>query len=165
MPHGAAEAAVGMRLEGVAQRIGGRSFDLRRDGLYLTREDRGILPLSLPAGTRSVWDGRFIVENRSAALVEITKSGEGDGSSVTDDRLPRSALRRSLVTAPALKVVDDANVSGSWQEADVSMAVYFAPFDRFLTRFDFIFAQRLAAAFGTRPYPTPPLGLIDGKSI
>jgi len=34
-----------------------------------------------------------------------------------------------------------------------------------LTRFDFIFADSLAAAFGTRPYPKPPLGLIDGKSI
>ncbi len=37
----------------------------------------------------------------------------------------------------------------------VRLTPYFAPFDRFLTRFDFMFADSLAAAFETRPYARP----------
>lgn len=135
-------------------------FDLRRDGLFLVRENRGILPLTLTPATRAVWDGRFLVEN--AAPTEI---GIVAGATVAQSgQLPRGVIRRALAAAP--RIVDLAgheapgNVAGK-----VRVTPYFSPFDRFLTRFDFIFADSLAAAFGTRPYPKPPLGLIDGKSI
>lgn len=47
----------------------------------------------------------------------------------------------------------------------IHLTPYFAPFDRFLTRFDFIFANRLSAVFATAPYARPPLRSIDGKTI
>lgn len=139
-------------------------FDRRRDGLYLTREDRGILPLSLAPGAIAVWDGRFVIGNRSGSEIRVEKGGGEGGERGFGDQLPKSALKRALAASPALSFGDDANVSGAFSHA-ISLQPHFAPFDRFLTRFDFKFAQRLAAAFGTRPYPTPPLGLIDGKTI
>ena len=138
-------------------------FDKRRDGLYLSREDRGILPLSLSPGTSGIWDGRFRVFNGASFPIRIEKSGGIAAETPSGSRLPKSALKRALAAQPAIFPADDANVSGAFLGA-VALEPYFAPFDRFLTRFDFIFAGRLTAAFGTRPYPTLPLGLIDGKT-
>jgi tRNA(Ile)-lysidine synthase len=139
-------------------------FDWRRDGLYLTREDRGILPLALAQGASAIWDGRFVIANHSGSEIRVEKQGAMPAQNDVDDRLPRSALKRAMAAAPAVFAGDDAIVSGAFS-GDMEVIPYFAPFDRFLTRFDFKFAQRLAAAFGTRPYPRPPLGLIDGKTI
>jgi len=135
-------------------------FDLRRDGLFLVRENRGILPLTLAPGGRGVWDGRYLVENGTSLEIGIAA-----GRSETQRaQLPRGVVRRALAAAPRIVDVagNDASVSAAQK---VGITPYFSPFDRFLTRFDFIFAESLAAAFGTRPYPKPPLGLIDGKSI
>ncbi|CAN7454621.1 tRNA lysidine(34) synthetase TilS [Rhizobium sp. LjRoot258] len=135
-------------------------FDLRRDGLFLVRENRGILPLTLAPAARAVWDGRFLVEN--AAPTEI---GIVAGATVAQSgQLPRGVIRRALAAAPRIVDVAGHEAPGNVAEK-VRVKPYFSPFDRFLTRFDFIFADSLAAAFGTRPYPKPPLGLIDGKSI
>jgi len=135
-------------------------FDLRRDGLFLVRENRGILPLTLAPGARGVWDRRFLVENAAPTDIDVVAGG----AEMQSDRLPRGVLRRARSAAPC--VVDAAGSEVPARVAEkVRISPYFSPFDRFLTRFDFIFADRLAAAFGTRPYPKPPLGLIDGKSI
>jgi tRNA(Ile)-lysidine synthase len=144
-------------------------FDLRRDGLYLARESRGILPLVVAAGDRAVWDGRYAVENHSESDVAISALGvtePSDRAAVAGRKLaledtshlPKSALKRALAAQP--------QISASAVSADLIRIVpYFAPFDRFLTRLDFMFAASLTVAFGTRPYPKPPLGLIDGKTI
>ncbi len=135
-------------------------FDLRRDGLFLVRENRGILPLTLAPGARGVWDRRFLVENAAPTDIDVVAGG----AEMQSDRLPRGVLRRALSAAPRVVDADGSEVPARVAEK-VRISPYFSPFDRFLTRFDFIFADRLAAAFGTRPYPKPPLGLIDGKSI
>ncbi|WP_183755703.1 tRNA lysidine(34) synthetase TilS [Rhizobium sp. BK181] len=135
-------------------------FDLRRDGLFLVRESRGILPLTLTPGARGLWDSRFLVENGSPDDITILAGQHGPVSG----RLPRDVVRRALAAAP--RIVDFAGEDPLASVGEkVRISPYFSPFDRFLTRFDFIFADSLAAAFGTRPYPKPPLGLIDGKSI
>jgi tRNA(Ile)-lysidine synthase len=187
-------------------------FDLRRDGLYLARETRGILPLALAAGERGVWDGRYVVNNCSevdivvsalegaaptGSLIPVLVTGaqprrggaakdplapkdlgalgsrdehrnEGGGGSAAGNlrveetsRLPKSALRRALAAQPHIS----ASAISTDLPNQIRIEPYFALFDRFLTRFDFIFADSLAAAFGARPYPKPPLGLIDGKTI
>lgn len=138
-------------------------FDRRSDGLYLGREDRGILPLSLSPGATAIWDGRYRISNGSGRIVRVEKVGSQGAEKGEIGTLPRSAARRALAVGPAVFPADDENVSGVFLDA-VTVTPYFAPFDRFLTRFDFIFAERLTAAFGTRPYPRPPLGLIDGKT-
>ncbi|ARM89834.1 tRNA(Ile)-lysidine synthase [Rhizobium sp. CIAT894] len=180
-------------------------FDLRRDGLYLTRESRGILPLVLQPGEAGVWDGRLKAVNRSGMTVEIegpaapsvipvlvtgiqpprvgavndptthdessapkdlgaldscdehrNEGGEGRG-------LPKAAWKRAIASAPVLSAGGVPLSPES--EPTIHLTPYFAPFDRFLTRFDFIFANRLSAVFATAPYARPPLRSIDGKTI
>ncbi|NLS05584.1 tRNA lysidine(34) synthetase TilS [Rhizobium sp. P32RR-XVIII] len=179
---------VGFVTAGVPGRmtVGRVVFDLRRDGLYLTREDRGMLPLVLAQGARGIWDGRVVIKNNSPFSLEIDThsaldaghrangclfplpvssalefSGERELEGAKAAHLPKAALKRALAAQPYVRVAE--NLPADFH-LDVSATPYFAPFDRFLTRFDFIFAGSLAAAFGTRPYPSPPLGLIDGKT-
>ncbi|MGX9988926.1 tRNA lysidine(34) synthetase TilS [Rhizobium sp. Z1P35] len=174
--------------------VGRVVFDLRRDGLYLARESRGILPLVLLPGEAGVWDGRFYARNASAALIEIQTPkdfGAQDTSRLIEPiiaqkrggwipvtslgsspragmrgrmhHLPKGAWKRAVAAAPVLSA-EGAPLSEE-SVRKVELTPYFAPFDRFLTRFDFIFANRLSAVFATAPYARLPLRSIDGKTI
>ena len=77
--------------------------------------------------------------------------------------LPKAAWKRAVASAPTLSV-EKASLSPE-STPPIDLMPYFAPFDRFLTRFDFIFANRLSAVFATAPYARPPLRSIDGKTI
>jgi len=77
--------------------------------------------------------------------------------------LPKAAWKRAIASAPAISA-QEVPLSAETAEA-IHLTPYFAPFDRFLTRFDFIFANRLSAVFATAPYARPPLRSIDGKTI
>ncbi|TLX10165.1 tRNA lysidine(34) synthetase TilS [Rhizobium sp. MHM7A] len=151
-------------------------FDLRRDGLYLSRESRGIVPLVLQPGETGVWDGRFQARNGSTAPVAIeaaathSASLKSLGSSPRTGtgehhfgHLPKAAWKRAIASAPVLSVAG----APLFQElaSGIDLTPYFAPFDRFLTRFDFIFADRLSAVFAMAPYAGLPLRSIDGKTI
>ncbi len=158
--------AMGAVLEFVAAGRPGRMtagrvvFDLRRDGLYLARETRGLVPLTVDAGKYGVWDGRYLVVNGSG--VEVTVAAAGASAAMpTPENLPKSTLTRARAAQPRILAVDPPSDLVN----QIEICRYFAPFDRFLTRLDVKFATSLAAAFGTRPYPKPPLGLIDGKTI
>ncbi|ABC92215.1 putative cell cycle protein MesJ/cytosine deaminase-related protein [Rhizobium etli CFN 42] len=181
-------------------------FDLRRDGLYLARENRGIMPLVLRPGEAGVWDGRFRVENRLGTTISVeaqtTRSslipvpvtgiqpprvGAVNDSSMRNEscapknfgalnscdkhrneggwgkHLPKAAWKRAIASAPALS--SDGAYLSSKSALTAELTPYFAPFDRFLTRFDFIFADRLSAVFAMAPYAGLPLRSIDGKTI
>jgi tRNA(Ile)-lysidine synthase len=162
-------------------------FDLRHDGLYLARENRGISPLVLRPGEAGVWDGRFYARNGSVASIEIqaaaahaqdtsrfiesiTAQTRGAWIPVTStgmteymQRLPKSAWKRAIASAPVLSA--EESLLSEESARMVELTPYFAPFDRFLTRFDFIFANRLSAVFATAPYARLPLRSIDGKTI
>jgi tRNA(Ile)-lysidine synthase len=77
--------------------------------------------------------------------------------------LPKAAWKRAIASAPALSAEGAYLASESVRSID--LAPYFAPFDRFLTRFDLTFADRLSAVFSRAPYAEPPLRSIDGKTI
>ncbi|TAX99571.1 tRNA lysidine(34) synthetase TilS, partial [Rhizobium leguminosarum] len=77
--------------------------------------------------------------------------------------LPKGALKRAIAAAPVLSA--EGNLLSEESARMVELTPYFAPFDRFLTRFDFIFANRLSAVFATAPYARLPLRSIDGKTI
>ncbi|RUM18954.1 tRNA lysidine(34) synthetase TilS [Rhizobium phaseoli] len=185
--------------------VGRVVFDRRRDGLYFTRESRGILPLVLRPGEAGVWDGRFRVCNRLDASIEVeaaaahptsflclsqessapkslgaedtlhftesfTAPTRGGWNPVTSTgmrenmrHLPKSASKRAIASAPALSS-EGAYLSPESIQA-IDLTPYFAPFDRFLTRFDFIFADRLSAVFAMAPYAGLPFRSIDGKTI
>ncbi|MDV4182123.1 tRNA lysidine(34) synthetase TilS [Rhizobium brockwellii] len=180
-------------------------FDIRRDGLYLARESRGILPLVLRPGEAGVWDGRFEAVNRSGTTIGVEaqagaslipllvtgiqppRVGAVNDSTMREDSpapkdlgaldscdehrnegglgrdLPKGALKRAIAAAPVLSA--EGNLLSEESARMVELTPYFAPFDRFLTRFDFIFANRLSAVFATAPYARLPLRSIDGKII
>ncbi|MBB3611235.1 tRNA lysidine(34) synthetase TilS [Rhizobium sp. BK602] len=125
---------------------GGVVFDLRKDGLYLMRESRGIQPLVLAAGAEGVWDGRFRIVNSGRSAIRIEMAGTCAGGPFTEG-LPKGAVQRARAALP--------HVAGDGEAAAITP--YMAPFDRFLTRFDLTFANRLAACLGRQPYMPPPL--------
>ncbi|MFF0951195.1 tRNA lysidine(34) synthetase TilS [Rhizobium leguminosarum] len=180
-------------------------FDLRRDGLYLARESRGISPLVLRRGEAGVWDGRFGAVNRSGTTIGVEaqaghslipvlvtgiqppRVGAVNDSTMREESpapkdlgsldscdehrneggfgrdLPKGAWRRAIASAPV--IFAKGNLLSEESARMVELTPYFAPFDRFLTRFDFIFANRLSAVFATAPYARLPLRSIDGKTI
>ncbi|MDE1993803.1 MAG: tRNA lysidine(34) synthetase TilS [Rhizobiaceae bacterium] len=127
---------------------GGVVFDLRRDGLYLMRESRGIQSLELASEAAAIWDGRFRIANHSDSPIRIEAAG-AKGEAIFPEGLPRGAMRRARAALPQI-------VSGG-DDGSVAIMPYLAPFDRFLTRFDLTFANRLAAAFVRQAYALPPL--------
>lgn len=166
--------------------VGRVVFDLRRDGLYLARESRGILPLVLRSGEAGVWDGRFEARNRSSETIEITTRagsvneatmrrgssapdlGSPDSANKQDKRdgsqgLPKAAWKRAAASGPAISAGQGLLLPEFGRSVDLTP--HFAAFDRFLTRFDFTFAERLSAVFSRAPYAEPPLRSIDGKTI
>ncbi|KRB51661.1 tRNA(Ile)-lysidine synthetase [Rhizobium sp. Root708] len=138
-------------------------FDLRRNGLFLARESRGILSLALAPGEQGIWDNRYRVQNDSGMMVRV-EARPSSAFTEPDRWLPKSAFKRAVAAFPRILDGEGRDLDPGRAD-DVLIVPYFAPFDRFLTRFDFIFADSLAGAFGTRPYPKAPLGLIDGKTI
>ncbi|ANL86325.1 tRNA lysidine(34) synthetase TilS [Rhizobium phaseoli] len=181
-------------------------FDLRREGLYLARESRGIVPMILQPGEAGVWDGRFEAVNGSGATVRIEAQAtqrslipvlvtgiqpprvgavndstrgkespapkdlgaldscdEHRNEGVWSSHLPKSAWKRAVASAPVLS--SDETPLPPESAGAINLTPYFAPFDRFLTRFDFIFADRLSAVFAMAPYAGLPFRSIDGKTI
>lgn len=132
---------------------GGVVFDLRRQALYLMRERRNLVPLSLPPGGKGLWDGRFEVANHGRGIVHVNASGGEDETALATD-LPKGAVRRARAAMPRI------TVDGEGLPETVTVAPYLAPFDRFLTRFDLEFAGRLSVAFRGEGYMRPPLSVI-----
>lgn len=143
--------------------VGRVVFDLRRDGLYLARESRGILPLKLQPGETGVWDGRFFVRNGSTDVIHVDAAHAIDIDEGSSTRFPKAAWKRATASAPALSA-HNVPLSAEFGRL-VEVTPHFALFDRFLTRFDFTFADRLSAVFSRAPYAEPPLRSIDGKTI
>ena len=132
---------------------GGVIFDLRRDALYLMRESRNIAPLSVLPGEKVNWDGRFEVENFGSTAVRISAPGAVNMTTFPSN-LPGGVVKRAEATMPSI-------VTEEGDEAPrVALLPRLAPFDRFLTRFDLTFADRLSAAFGREAYRRLPLSAL-----
>ncbi len=129
-------------------------IDRRRDGLYLMRENRDILPLRLKPGAAGVFDGRFRVE-----------LAEGDGPAVVcagthaDERaladfagLPSGIARAAARIRPEIRNLD----AGAGVAGDARITPVFAPYDRFLPEFDLELATRMRQLFGCMSYSLPP---------
>jgi tRNA(Ile)-lysidine synthase len=133
---------------------GGVVFDLRKSGVYLVRESRGIKPATVPPGESQVWDGRFAIVNQGATSVLAKAVGQSH-QILFAGNLPKAAVQRAGAALPHVVPAD-----GSTEQSidfPVEVEPYFAPFDRFLTLFDLRFADHLAISFGRKPYLPLPL--------
>lgn len=132
---------------------GGVVFDLRRDALYLMRESRNIEPLTLRPGAKGIWDGRLEVTNQGSTAICVRAAG-AEGTAIFPLDSPRGAVQRARAAMPLI-VPDKVGTA-----AAVTVTPYLAPFDRFLTRFDLTFADRLSIAFGREAYMRPRLSVL-----
>ncbi|NLS15241.1 tRNA lysidine(34) synthetase TilS [Rhizobium sp. P40RR-XXII] len=132
---------------------GGVVFDLRRDGLYLMRESRNIARLSVPSGEKGNWDGRFEISNSGRTPISVRAAGT-ENATFFPPNLPKGAVRRATAAMPL--IVTEAGIKAG----SIAVMPRLAPFDRFLTRFDLTFADRLSIAFGREAYMRPPLSVL-----
>ena len=132
---------------------GGVVFDLRREALYLMREGRNIGSLLLMPGEKGCWDGRFEVLNSGRTSIRVRACG-AEGTATFPPELAKGAVQRATAALPLIEVDGPAAAAAS------VVTPYLAPFDRFLTRFDLTFADRLSAAFGREAYRRLPFSAL-----
>lgn len=128
----------------------GRVFvALRRDGLYLMRERRGLPDLVLPPGGEGVWDGRFVIRNPLAEAVCISPAGAPDAEALAAafPGLPASLAARAAQALPRIAAPAALPVS--------AVSPRIAPYDLFLPCFDLSFANSLAFLFGRETFTEP----------
>ena len=122
----------------------------RRNQLFLLRERRGLLPLSLAPGESGIWDGRYAIVNKSD--VEITVM-PGPTPEIDAD-LP-GAVRATLTgTTPQVLV---GNGLFSSQPENVSVKARVSLYADFLPLFDLSLAQAIAARLDAEPVPPAPV--------
>ena len=128
-------------------------FDLRREGLFLCRESRGLPETSAAPGETAVWDGRFRITNEGtrAATVKATETARQEAQDLFPD-IPASIAMRAMRALPA---VDMSPPTAPAPEAVPRLA----PFDRFLSQFDYKLAGTLAGLFGCNEFPSPPFDI------
>ncbi|MCJ8519608.1 tRNA(Ile)-lysidine synthase [Pseudorhizobium tarimense] len=123
-------------------------FDLRRGGLFLCRERRGLADAVVPAGQTLIWDGRYRITN---AGTEAAKVGLEE-----EDRQQAAALFSDVSASVAMRarraLPHVAAVSGG----SVKIEAMLAPYDRFLPLFDYKLAGVLGKLFGCDNFPPLP---------
>ncbi len=122
----------------------------RRDRLYLVRERRGLLPLSLVPRERGVWDGRYTVINESDT--EITVSA-GPAPEYSAD-LPGSI--RAALTGNAPQVTGKQAFSGT-ARAVITVRPRLSLYADFMPMFEQPLADAIASLLGMEPSPPCPI--------
>jgi tRNA(Ile)-lysidine synthase len=131
-------------------------FDRRRDALYLYREKRNLPVTVLDAGRQAVWDGRFVVANRSASAVSLRPAAGAELESA-EARLIAAGVRREIARRAAPAALAVVAISAGNSEQNHVIARHIPPYDTFLPRFDLTLANRLAALFGRSRYLALPV--------
>lgn len=119
-------------------------IDIRREAVYIYRENRDIAPLIVAPGQKGLWDNRFTVENNGCDPVMVSAGGEITGEDFAG--VPDGVLSR--LAGAALPVLS----TGPQQ---VIVKRYLAVFDLFLSGFDLALANRLAPMCGRTAYGAP----------
>ncbi|MCO6185108.1 tRNA lysidine(34) synthetase TilS [Rhizobium sp. L1K21] len=117
----------------------------RGETLYLCRERRDLPHLVLQAGEIAIWDGRFTIENLAPLPIEVTAAL---GRPAFDDGVFAGTPKRvAALIRQVLPFVEDAD------NDRFRLTPYLAPFERFLTGFDFELARAVANAAGRAEFP------------
>ena len=122
-------------------------FERNRTRLFMLREQRGLARIEVPPRTTFIWDGRWRIENRSRAVVEIGPAGlDGEPVEAFSVLPPRlSKLARLTMPCAGQGALPDG----------VRISRILSPYKRYLPGFDLALANRLAEAFGLSPFPAP----------
>lgn len=127
-------------------------FDLRREGLYLSRENRGLMPLHVPAGQAASWDGRYRIANNSASEIIIGPTApDRDEALAQFPDVPPAIAMRAMSVAPWV----EANRSPAGGQILIQPTL--GPFDRFLPQFDLNLGREFAFLLGCDVFPLLPV--------
>lgn len=132
-------------------------FDLRRDGLYLMRENRDLPLLSLMAGESAIWDGRYRVINTTNENITVRAAEAAtaaDAMRLFPD-VPGGVALRAARSMPEL--ANGQTGQALTRLADIRFDPVLAPYDLFLPGFDLELACEIASLMAARPYPQPPV--------
>lgn len=130
-------------------------FDLRRGGLYVVRENRGMMPLHVAPGCEATWDGRYLVENMGydEIVVGPTAPDRHEAVELFADVPPAIAMR-AAAAMPRFGVASSA----------IHVRPMLGPFDRFLPQFDVNLAGEFAVLLGCDVFPPMPVKDCARKS-
>ncbi|MGK6312022.1 tRNA lysidine(34) synthetase TilS [Neorhizobium sp. DT-125] len=94
-------------------------FDLRREGLYLSRENRGLVPLHVPSGEAAVWDGRYRIANNGASEIVVgpTAPDREEALALFPDAPPAIAMR-AMAVMPYAEIVAPHPPAGTFSPFD-----------------------------------------------
>lgn len=126
----------------------------RGDGVYMLRENRGLLPLPLPPYTAATWDGRFEIRNLTAQALRI----EPAAVPRIPPELPGLARAAMMGIFPEIREESGQKPApGALPGALIESPPYLPLFDRFLPSFDVALADRVAAILGRGPTLSCPI--------
>lgn len=150
--------------------------DVRRGGIFLHREGRG-LPAPTPLRGGTIWDGRFLVSGEGGTLEPFGPGGQTDAlesgqirkaetPGMTQMRqqqrdsvqTPQSLVRAALAAWPAVRnEAGEAVLLGPPVPREGPSATpLLSPWARFLPSFDLAAARAVAELVGARKMPAPP---------
>jgi tRNA(Ile)-lysidine synthase len=122
----------------------------RGKDLFLLRERRGLLPLSVPPSASMVWDGRYLIENRSIYDVILQA---GPAAKIAAE-LPGTVRQALAANCP------QAIIKAGFSDPDIEKILItprLSLFADFMTGFDLPLAEAVAGLLGAEP---PPPSLI-----
>jgi len=122
----------------------------RGKDLFLLRERRGFLPLSLPPSATMVWDGRYLIENESADEVTVTA---GPAAEIISE-LPGAV--RSALAANCPQIIVEKELSGKIDD-QITITPRLSLFADFMPGFDQPLADAIARILGAEPPPPSPI--------
>lgn len=160
-PHRPATAAMDKLMRLVGSGLPGRMtlaralVQYRRDGLYIMREVRDVLPRPVPAHTTLLWDGRYRITNPTDEALQVAPRTDNHLSPEAHV-LPPAMLSHMAKISSQIRA--DSAFAGVSQAAPPHATVEpaFPLFDRFLAETDLPLADAVARLFGGKAYLPPP---------
>ncbi|MGV0878638.1 tRNA lysidine(34) synthetase TilS [Martelella sp. FLE1502] len=120
-------------------------FERNRESLFILRERRGLERIEVRPHTTCIWDGRWRIENRSDASVEIELAG--------GEPIKAFAALPPRLSKLAHSTMPSAGQGALPQGGAVSRIL--SPYRHYLPGFDLALANRMAEAFGVSPFRAP----------
>lgn len=135
--------------------LGRTLVQFRRDGVYLLREIRDVLPRPVPAHSTILWDGRYRITNRTDEVLQVGPHTELLPPSEVGGLSP-SMQRHMARISPQIRTVGGMETGGDETSQQATVEPAFPLFDRFLAETDLALADAVARLFGRKAYLPPP---------
>lgn len=160
-PHRPGAGALDRLMRLVATETAGRTtlsgtlVQCRRDGIFLLRENRDVLPRPVAPHQTLIWDGRFSVTNRTDQAI-VVEPGREPLTSRSDARLTPAIRRHIGAILPEIRRHGNVKERAPAPAGDIVIEPAFPLFDRFLGDTDLALADSIANLFGRKAYLPPP---------